>query len=79
MSDLSQETFDRAEEIADALYAIGGLERVLIEVLPSDLDARSERIINALVDAIAEKRQRAMACADAIAHSDVKPKQGVPA
>ena len=77
MSDLSQENFNRAEEINDALHTIGGLERVLIEVLPPDLDKRTERIITALVDAMSEKRARAMKCADEIATSGAK--QGVPA
>ena len=76
MFDLSQENFDRAEEISDALYSMGGLERLLLEVLPPNLDARSERLILAALDAITEKRQRAMKLAEEIAKSGVK--QGVP-
>ena len=72
MSDLSQANFDRAEEIADALHAITGLDDALQAALGPVFAATTpaqECTINALVDAMASFRSKAIGLAADIAHS----------
>lgn len=63
---LDQFTFDKAEEIADALHEQDGLDRALIGYLAAKLPPEHEHVVHALLHGQAHCRQRAAAAAVAI-------------
>lgn len=68
---LDQQTFDRTEEISDALHAQAGIENALIREL-ADVFAQApgrEQVIFALIAAQKSFRSEAMALANQIARS----------
>ncbi len=70
MLDFAQTGFNRAEEIADALDAQDGVQDALMEILPDALaapDARQERMVMALMGAMAHYRATAAALAQTLA------------
>lgn len=67
---LDQITFDRSEEIAEALHEQDGLSRATIGYVASlNLPADQEHVIFALLHGQAHARNRAMHAAGLIAHS----------
>ena len=66
---LDQLTFDRSEEIAEALHEQDGLEAALIATLGDCLPADIEKVVFALIGAQRHCRNRANALATNIARS----------
>lgn len=67
---LDQITFDRSEEIADALHEQEGLERALIGYLDGKLPPEHEHVVMALIVGQAHCRTSALHIARRIALSD---------
>ncbi len=67
---LDQNTFDRAEEIAEALHDQDALDTVLIGVIGEKLDPETEKLVFGLIHAQMHCRNRAAHAADAIIKGD---------
>lgn len=67
---LDQITFDRSEEISDAMHEQEGLSRALVAMLAAHLPPDTELVVFALIAAMEHCRNRARHIADEIARSD---------
>ncbi|MEM7317404.1 MAG: hypothetical protein AAF408_00130 [Pseudomonadota bacterium] len=70
---IDQLTFDRAEEIAEALHEQGALSDVLRSILDDQLPIDQERLVQGLITAQGHCRARAIAIATSIARSGAEP------
>ncbi|GGH36287.1 hypothetical protein SAMN05444007_108246 [Cribrihabitans marinus] len=66
---IDQFTFDKAEEIAEALHEQGALADVLVSILGNRLPQEDERLVHGLLHAQLHCRNRAVAAATCIAKS----------
>lgn len=70
---LDQLTYDRAENIADALNEQDGLEDALLAYLDGKLSMQDEHVVHALINAQRYCRQRAQSASRMIAVADPIP------